>query len=136
METSSFVLAERYIQLKRIYSPKSWGDVAIRINEMILTPLITIFFLFCGKFDILGVASAVFNTHRTWSGFIEYSTLRMWLQRAYLVTMAIGGPFIVTNDPEYFPYVLADALTRHSSPHLHSRNELQREEGSKDTRNM
>jgi hypothetical protein len=35
----------------------------------------------------------------------------------YLKTMQIGGPFIVTNDPEYIPYVFADAVTRHDMRH-------------------
>lgn len=113
MAMSNFALAERYIQLRRLCAPQSWGDLMIRINEMILTPLITIFFIFLHGSDFATVVPAMFTVYRSWTEFMEYSELRFAIQRMYLKTMQIGGPFIVTNDPEYIPYVFADAVTRH-----------------------
>jgi hypothetical protein len=110
--TSNFAIAERYIQLRKVCAPESWGDLVIRINEMILTPLITIFFVFLHGSDAMTVIPAVFTVYRTWTEFLEYCELRFAVQRMYLKTMQIGGPFIVTNDPEYIPYVFADAVTR------------------------
>ncbi len=113
MAMSNFGVAERYIQLRRLCAPKSWGDLMIRINEMILTPLITLFFVFLHGSDFMTVVPAIFTVYRAWTEFLEYNELRFAVQRMYLKTMLIGGPFIVTNDPEYIPYVFADAVTRH-----------------------
>ncbi len=110
---SPFAIAERYIELRRICAPRSWGDLMIRINEMILTPLITIFFVLVDKFDLFSVLPAAISTYRVWSEWIEFSTLRFQMQQMYLTTMKTGGPFIVTNDPDYLPYVYADAVVRH-----------------------
>lgn len=110
---SPFALAERYIQLRRLCAPQSWGDLMIRINEMILTPLITIFFLLADKFDWMTVIPAALSTYRVWSEWIEFSDLRFQMQDMYLTTMKSGGPHIVTNDPDYLPYVYADAVVRH-----------------------
>lgn len=105
-------MAERYIQLRKKYAPKSWADTIVRINEMILTPLITIFYILLNGSDVMTVVPALYNTYQAWRGFLEFCELRHWLQMTYLKTMVIGGPFITTNDPEYLPYVFADAVTR------------------------
>jgi hypothetical protein len=110
---SPFATAERYIELRRICAPRSWGDLMIRINEMILTPLITIFFILFDKFEFMSVIPAAMSTYRVWSEWIEFSNLRFQMQQMYLTTMKTGGPFIVTNDPDYLPYVYADAVVRH-----------------------
>jgi hypothetical protein len=112
MAKSSFATAERYIQLRRKYAPKTWADTIVRINELILTPLITIFFILLHGSDFMTVVPAMYSTYQAWLGFIEYYELRYWLQLTYLKTMLLGGPFITTNDPEYLPYVFADAVTR------------------------
>jgi hypothetical protein len=85
----------------------------IRINEMILTPLITIFFILFDKFELMSVLPAAMTTYRVWNEWIEFSNLRFQMQQMYLTTMKTGGPFIVTNDPDYLPYVYADAVVRH-----------------------
>jgi hypothetical protein len=118
--SSPFALAERYIQLRSIYAPESWGDVMMRINELILTPLITIFFIFLDGSDFMTVVPAIANTVRSWSDFLDYCRLRFEMQRMYLQTMVMGGPFIVTNDPKYLPYVYADAVVRHALPRQRS----------------
>jgi hypothetical protein len=84
----------------------------IRINEMILTPLICIFFVILRQADIMLIISSCIATFRSWSEWIEYQELRILMQRMYLVCMATGGPFIRTNDNEYLPYVFADAVVR------------------------
>lgn len=120
MAMSNFVAAERYIQLKRIFAPKLWSEKMSRINELILTPLIALFYLFLYGFDFLSVVPPILNTYRSWNDFLEYNRLRFHVQSMYLKTFQVGGPFIVTNDPEYLPYVFADAVTRHDMRHLHS----------------
>jgi hypothetical protein len=109
---SPFEAAERFIQLRRKCAPLSWGDSMIRINEMILTPLICIFFLILGQADLMLIISSCISTFRSWSEWIEYQELRILVQRMYLVCMATGGPFIRTNDNDYLPYVFADAVVR------------------------
>jgi hypothetical protein len=126
--SSPFALAERYIQLRSVYAPESWGDVVMRINELILTPLITIFFIFLDGSDFMTVIPAIANTVRSWSDFLDYCRLRFEVQRMYLQTMVMGGPFIVTNDPKYLPYVYADAVVRHALPRQRSGNVHQRQE--------
>lgn len=110
---SPFAVAERYITLRRVCAPSSWGDVMIRINEMILTPLITIFFVLTDKFDWMSFLPAALSTYRVWSEWIEFCSLRFQMQDMYLTTMKTGGPHIVTNNPDYLPYVYADAVIRH-----------------------
>ena len=107
-----FVIAEQYIQLKKKCAPKTWGDSVIRINEMIITPLVTIFFIFVGQWDVMMVITALISTARIWKEWLDYNEARLAVQRMYLHTMRVGGPFIVTNDPEYLPYVFADAVYR------------------------
>ena len=124
--SSPFALAERYIQLRSLYAPESWGDVMMRINELILTPLITIFFIFLDGSDFMTVIPAIANTVRSWSDFLDYCRLRFEMQRMYLQTMVMGGPFIVTNDPKYLPYVYADAVVRRALPRRRSESARQK----------
>jgi hypothetical protein len=107
-----FKRAERYIELKKLCMPPSWGDTAIRMNEMIVAPMVALFSLFTGDYDLFMMASAAMTTHRVWSEWLEYDDLRFEVQRMYLLTMASGGPQIVTNDNTYLPYVYADAVMR------------------------
>jgi hypothetical protein len=110
--TNPFKTAERYIELKTRCAPPSWGDTAIRMNEMIIAPMVATFSLFMGDYDFLTIGSAAMTAHRVWSEWIEYDDLRFEVQRMYLLTMASGGPQIVTNDNTYLPYVYADAVMR------------------------
>ena len=84
----------------------------IRLNEMVLGPLLVLFMAFLGKGDLFGVVSAAMTAHRSWSEWLEYQDLRFQVQDMYLRTMAMGGPFIRTNDPTYQAYVYADAVMR------------------------
>ncbi len=84
----------------------------IQINEMILAPLISLTFLGLRSLDLASALTSALSIYRAWAQWIEYSSLRFEMQRMYLQTMASGGPQIVTNDPEYLPYVYADAVVR------------------------
>lgn len=109
---SPFKTAEDYINLKRKCQTPTWGDVIMRINDMILMPMITLFFVLMRRSDFGMILSTVMTVYRSWSEWIEYNNLRMDVQSMFLHTMRVGGPFIVTNDPEYMPYVFADAVQR------------------------
>jgi hypothetical protein len=109
---SPFQVAERYIELQKLCAPPSWGDTAIRFNEMIVAPMVALYSLFTGEYDLFMIGSAAMTTHRVWSEWLEYDDLRFQVQRMYLATMASGGPQIVTNDNTYLPYVYADAVVR------------------------
>ena len=100
------------MQLKKQCAPLSWGDTMIRLNEMIVAPILAFFFAFLGEGGFMKVISAATTAHKAWSEWIEYQELRFEVQRMYLLTMAVGGPFIRTNDPEYQSYVYADAVVR------------------------
>ena len=115
MWSDPFQTAERYLQLKQQCAPLSWGDTMIRLNEMILAPILAFFFAFLGQGGFMKVVSAATTAHRAWTEWIEYQELRFEVQRMYLLTMAVGGPFIRTNDPQYEPYVYADAVVRAKS---------------------
>jgi hypothetical protein len=107
-----FKVAERYLELKRVCAPKSMGDTMMRINEMILSPLISLTLLQVNSLDLVSVVTAAFSVYRVWREWLEYSELRFTMQHMYLTTMVTGGPHIVTNDPTYLPYVYADAVVR------------------------
>ncbi len=107
-----FKVAERYLELKRVCAPKSVGDTMMRVNEMILSPLISLTVLQLESLDVVSIVTAAFSAYRVWREWFEYSELRFTMQHMYLMTMATGGPQIVTNDPEYLPYVYADAVVR------------------------
>jgi hypothetical protein len=84
----------------------------IRLNEMIVAPLIACFLAFLGSGDIMMIVAAATKAHTAWTEWIEFQDLRFQVQRMYLVSTMLGGPFIRTNDPTYEPYVYADAIVR------------------------
>ncbi len=89
------------------------ADTMMRMNDLILTPFIAIFLFFLDRADLISMLSTAFATWKAWSEWFKFSTLRFEVQRMYLETMAHGGPYITTNDPDYLPYVYADAVVRH-----------------------
>jgi hypothetical protein len=89
----------------------------MRINELILSPLITLTFLCLRSLDFVSLITSTVSTYKAWTQWLEYCQLRFTMQQMYLTTMATGGPHIVTNDPEYLPYVYADAVVRASMRH-------------------
>jgi len=109
---SPFEVAERYIQLRSKYVPQSWGDTVLRVQEMILAPMLVVVVTLLGTGDLAMLASTLVRTYQAWSEWFEFTTLRFAVQAMYLTAMASGGPFITTNDPTYMPYVWADAQVR------------------------
>lgn len=85
----------------------------LQVNELLITPLISIALFFLRSFDVLSIVSTAMATYRAWADWTEYWSLRFTMQQMFLRTMQVGGPFIVTNDPAYMPYVYADAVVRH-----------------------
>ena len=84
----------------------------IRLNEMILAPFVACFMAFLGKGDIVMIIGVVTKARQAWMDWLEFQDLRFKVQRMYLVTTMLGGPFIRANDPEYQAYVYADAVVR------------------------
>jgi hypothetical protein len=82
------------------------------MNDMILMPIISFFLLFIRAEDIITAAFTMIKTYQVWAEFTEYTQLRFDVQRMFLYSQSVGGPFIVTNDPTYMPYVFADAVYR------------------------
>ena len=109
---NAFQIAERFIQLRKICSPDSWADWVTLITEMIIMPAITLYFVFLHEYDIVSLVSTASKTYSVWRNWTEYTNLKFQVQQFYLHTMRVGGPFIVTNDPIYMPYVFADAVYR------------------------
>ena len=100
--------------------PPDWVSAVIRVNEMLVAPMIAFFFAFLGEGGFMKVISAATTAHRAWTEWIEFQDLRFRVQRLYLVSTMVGGPFIRTNDPEYEPYVYADAVVRAQTGMLRS----------------
>lgn len=100
--------------------PPDWVSAVIRVNEMLVAPLIAFFFAFLGEGGFMKVISAATTAHRAWTEWIEFQDLRFQVQRLYLVSTMVGGPFIRTNDPDYEPYVYADAVVRAQTGMLRS----------------
>jgi hypothetical protein len=112
LPSQPFKTAERYIQLRKICDPISWADSITRMNDMILMPIISFFLLFIHAEDLITAAFTMIKTYQVWAEFTEYTQLRFDVQRMFLYSQSVGGPFIVTNDPIYMPYVFADAVYR------------------------
>lgn len=104
--------AERFIELRKKWGAQSWVETLLRVNETLVTPMITLFMLFIRKSDLFGFISAVSMVVKAWMEWIEYCDLRFKVHDMFFKTMLAGGPFIVTNDPEYMPYVWADGFIR------------------------
>lgn len=111
-QSNPFVVAERYIQLRKVCAPDSWADTVTLFNDMILMPLITLFLLFVGLADPIVIFTTVIKTYQVWKNYCEYTDLRFQVQQMFFICQIIGGPFIVTNDTTYMPYVYADAVVR------------------------
>jgi hypothetical protein len=109
---NAFQIAERFIQLRKVCSPDSWPDRITLITEMIVMPVIALFLVILKKHDIFMIVSTMSKAFSAWREWIEYNNLRLLVQQMYLHTAIVGGPFIVTNDPSYMPYVFADAVYR------------------------
>lgn len=107
-----FKTAERYIQLRKICAPDTWQGTMRRINDMIVMPVIFLFYILVGTFDPMFLIPNAMSITQAWREWMEYSELRFVVQRMYLHTMKVGGPFIATNDSTYLPYVFADAVVR------------------------
>lgn len=107
-----FQLAERFIQLRKKCAPRSIAERITLITDMILMPVITLFLYMISHGDLLSVLTTGIKTFFTWQEWVEYNDLRLEVQKMYLHTMQVGGPFIVTNDSTYMPYVYADAVYR------------------------
>jgi hypothetical protein len=82
------------------------------MSDMILMPIITLFLIFIRMSDPMTVAMTAMKAYQVWSEFTEYTRLRFEVQNMFLYCQSVGGPFIVTNDPTYMPYVFADAIYR------------------------
>jgi hypothetical protein len=111
-QSNPFVVAERYIQLRKVCVPDSWADTVTLFNDMILMPLITLFLLFVGLVDPIVIFTTVLKTYQVWKNYCEYTDLRFQVQQMFFICQITGGPFIVTNDSTYMPYVYADAVVR------------------------
>ena len=107
-----FRVAERFIELRKKWGARSWAETLLRVNELLVTPLITLFMLFLRKSDLFGFISAASMVVKAWMEWIEYCDLRFKVHDMFFKTMLMGGPFIVTNDSDYMPYVWADGVMR------------------------
>jgi len=112
LPTKPFVVADRYITLHKIYSPKSWSELLNLFIDMIVMPIITIFLFTIGSADPLMVVSTAMKAYQSWRDYTEYIDLRYQVQLMFLYCQTVGGPFITTNDSLYMPYVFADAVQR------------------------
>ena len=100
------------MQLRKKCAPRSIAERLTLISDMIIIPMITLFLFILNMENLMGVATTAFKTFFVWRDWIEYNDLRLEVQRMFFHTMAVGGPFISTNDPAYMPYVFAEAVYR------------------------
>ena len=104
---TAFQTAERYITLSASWDTGEIYPKIKHINEMILMPLIAAIMS-----DPLFFFSSFMTAWGAWVEYAEFVELSFVMQRMQLEAVRRGGPFIVTNDPTYMPYVWADAVTR------------------------
>jgi len=99
----------------------------MRINELIVSPWICIFFLLLNQSNVMMVVTTAIATYTAWAEWLEYQELRYIMQRMHLTCLVTGGPFIRTNDDEYLPYVFADAVLRWRMRHPDSEKDRPQE---------
>ncbi len=112
MFENPFKTAEDYIQLRKVCEPSGMEGQVRRITDMIVIPVITLLTVFLGEVDWLAIFSSCMTIYKAWDEWVHYNELRIAMQNIYLRAMEAGGPFIVTNDTTYMPYVWADAVVR------------------------
>jgi hypothetical protein len=112
MFKNPFKTAEDYIQLRKLCDPPTMEAKTRRIVDMIIIPMISLFTVFLGEIDWVAILSSTMTVFKAWNEWIQYHELRIEMQNMYLHAMRVGGPFIVTNDTTYMPYVWADAVVR------------------------
>lgn len=107
-----FKAAEQFIILRDKCLPDTWTAQFQRINDMIIMPLVTLCLFFTGNGDMFMMMTTAATAYRVWMEWMEYTELRFAMQRMRIRTAQVGGPFIVTNDAKFMPYVWADAVVR------------------------
>ena len=112
MPKTAFQTAERYITLSASWDTPEFYPRIKHINEMILMPLIAFITYSMNLSDPLFFFTSFMTAWGAWVEYAEYVELSFTMQRMQLEAYRRGGPFIVTNDPTYMPYVWADAVTR------------------------
>ena len=112
LPNNPFQVAERYIQLRKRHAPERWADTMSLLSDMILMPIIILFLVFLRKSDMITFVSTAAKAYSVWREHLEYTELRYAVQRMFFHMKSVGGPFIVTNNETYMPYVFADAVQR------------------------
>lgn len=107
-----FEIAEHYLQLRKKFKSESWVDFMTHMNDLVLTPFIFIFMLLTGRATPFFILTTLLELFKLFREYYSYSTLRYKLQHMFILTMLTGGPHISTNNPDYMPYVFADAVVR------------------------
>lgn len=114
MPKQPFVIAERYLQLRRIINSPSWAETTTRMSDMIIMPFIAVFLFFLRKADPMMVVSVGVKAYQSWKQWFDFHDLRLQVQMMFLHTQASGGPIISTNNMEYMPYVFAHSCERNN----------------------
>jgi hypothetical protein len=114
LPSKPFETAERYINLRKKCAPESWVETINLMSDMILMPIIILFLALLRQSDPMTIAMTGMKAYQTWKDYTEYTELRFEVQRMFLHCQMVGGPFIVTNNSLYMPYVFADAVVRTS----------------------
>lgn len=109
-----FRIAEQLIHSQR---DTSWVRTLEHIKDMILMPMMVLYFLFRGTPSLIMTVSTFFRAYQSWRSFLSLQEARFAYQRMKMASIVGGGPFITTNDPLYMPYVYADAVMR-TAPRL------------------
>jgi hypothetical protein len=112
MTTDPFAIADRYIAMKKQCLPPSWVSTLVRINEMLVAPTIALFLVLSGEGDAMRLIPMATTAYTVWTEWLEFQELRFHVQRLYLVSSMVGGPFFRTIDPEFEPYIYAVAVVR------------------------
>jgi hypothetical protein len=107
MQRKAFVSAERYINLRSFFYPRTWVEEIKRISDMIIMPVIVMCMWLVGDGDMFLSVSTASTAFTLWRQWFEYLDLHFSMQSLRIRMAARGGPRIVTNDPTYMPYVWA-----------------------------
>ena len=110
-EGNFFKDAEELILLESLFVQETMLDSFMLLLDMLLYPIYVLVRLCMLDFSISFVFGLM-KSYEMWFNYIRLEELRREFSEWIRIVKSLNGPWISTNDPEYRPYVYADAMQR------------------------
>lgn len=106
--TDYFADAEMYIEYHQRFKTDTFYETFGLFMKLVGNLLLA----FLWKSSAMSLAFTLYRTVEDWKEFLCYKSLQSHVQQWREIVQSVGGPFIVTNDEMYQPYVYADGMQR------------------------